>query len=221
VLGDEPPTVAFYIWALVVLLSLRPIRIAPNVELSASEVAVLAGVVLLPPGTLALVAGSARLVNDLVTRKSFIRILRNSAAQSISAGVAAMSFQLVIMSMLDRLIGGIGEVIVALPASENVLRDLSSWESAGYQRGSRTHLTTILSCRSTCWSISQPARTNRSTSSWYLRTVGYSRCIDSRSPVRPGRNSLGPRAPPIFAHNDAPRFGSSGGVGRLTRSSTA
>src|SRR2546428_5031352 len=113
VLGDEPPTVAFYIWALVVLLSLRPIRIAPNVELSASEVAVLAGVVLLPPGTLALVAGSARLVNDLVTRKSFIRILRNSAAQSISAGVAAMSFQLVIMSMLDRLIGGIGEVIVA------------------------------------------------------------------------------------------------------------
>ena len=42
VLGDEPPTVAFYIWALVVLLSLRPIRIAPNIELSASEVAVLA-----------------------------------------------------------------------------------------------------------------------------------------------------------------------------------
>src|SRR2546430_10074158 len=94
VLGDEPPTVAFYIWALCVLLSLRPIRIATNVELSASEVAVLAGVVLLPPGTLALVAGSARLVNDLVTRKSFIRIVRNSAAQSISAGVAAMSFQL-------------------------------------------------------------------------------------------------------------------------------
>src|SRR5213593_675915 len=91
VLGDEPPTVAFYIWALCVLLSLRPIRIAPNVELSASEVAVLAGVVLLPPGTLALVAGSARLVNDLVTRKSFIRIVRNSAAQAISAGVAAIA----------------------------------------------------------------------------------------------------------------------------------
>jgi len=34
VLGDEPPTVAFYIWALCVLLSLRPIRIATNVELS-------------------------------------------------------------------------------------------------------------------------------------------------------------------------------------------
>src|SRR2546427_4030863 len=126
VLGDEPPTVAFYIWALCVLLSLRPIRIATNVELSASEVAVLAGVVLLPPGTLALVAGSARLVNDLVTRKSFIRILRNSAAQSISAGVAAMSFQLVIMSMLDQLIGSIGEVIVAgaIAATALVVLDL-------------------------------------------------------------------------------------------------
>src|SRR3989442_4197020 len=115
VLGDEPPTVAFYIWALCVLLSLRPIRIATNVELSASEVAVLAGVVLLPPGTLALVAGSARLVNDLVTRKSPIRILRNAAAQAISAGVAAMAFHLVIMSMVDRITGTIGQAIVAGP----------------------------------------------------------------------------------------------------------
>ncbi len=126
VLGDEPPTVAFYIWALCVLLSLRPIRIATNVELSASEVAVLAGVVLLPPGTLALVAGSARLVNDLVTRKSFIRIVRNTAAQAISAGVAAMSFQLVIMSMVDRISGTIGEVIIAgaIAATALVVLDL-------------------------------------------------------------------------------------------------
>src|SRR2546423_2279577 len=126
VLADAPPTVAFYIWALCVLLSLRPIRIAPNVELSASEVAVLAGVVLLPPGTLALVAGSARLVNDLVTRKSFIRIVRNSAAQTISAGVAAMSFQLVIMSTIDRITGTIGEVIIAgaIAATALVVLDL-------------------------------------------------------------------------------------------------
>jgi diguanylate cyclase (GGDEF)-like protein len=53
------------------------------------------------------------LVNDLVTRKSLIRILRNAAAQAISAGVAAMSFQLVLMSMLDQVIGTVGEVIVA------------------------------------------------------------------------------------------------------------
>ncbi|HEV8534542.1 MAG TPA: GAF domain-containing protein [Candidatus Limnocylindria bacterium] len=114
VLGDEPPApVAFFIWALAVLLSLRPIRIAPNVELSASEVAVLAGVVLLPPGELALVAAVARLVNDLATRKSFVRILRNAAAQAISAGAAAMVFQLVIQSMVDMAIGPVGELIVA------------------------------------------------------------------------------------------------------------
>lgn len=114
VLGDDPPTaVAFYIWALCVLLSIRPIRVAQNVELSASEVAVLAGVVLLPPGTLALVAGSARLVNDLASRKSLVRILRNAAAQAISAGASAMVFQLVIMSSAERIIGSVAEVIVA------------------------------------------------------------------------------------------------------------
>src|SRR2546425_166318 len=38
VLGDEPPTVAFYIWALCVLLSLRPIRIATIVELDLGQI---------------------------------------------------------------------------------------------------------------------------------------------------------------------------------------
>jgi diguanylate cyclase (GGDEF)-like protein len=122
VLADQPPDpVAFYIWALTVLLSLRPIRIAPNVELSASEVAVLAGIVLLPPGELALIAAVARLVIDLVTRKSFIRLLRNVAAQTISAGTAAMVFQLIITSPLDARIGAIAEVIVAGAAAALVL----------------------------------------------------------------------------------------------------
>src|SRR6184192_4604920 len=88
---DAPATpVAFYIWALCVLLSFRPVRIAPNVELSASEVAVLAGVVLLPPGELALVAAAARLVIDIASRKSLVRIMRNVAAQAISAGTATL-----------------------------------------------------------------------------------------------------------------------------------
>src|SRR5437870_11714609 len=59
VLGDEPPTVAFYIWALCVLLSLRPIRIATHVELRAAAVAALPRVALLPPGSRAPVAGPA------------------------------------------------------------------------------------------------------------------------------------------------------------------
>src|SRR5438094_3441895 len=114
VLNDEPPgIVAFYIWALCVLLSLRPIRIAPNVELSASEGAVLAGVSLLTPGQLALVAAFARIVVDLATRKSPVRLIRNSAAQAISAGPAAMVFQLILQSMADRVIGPVAEVIAA------------------------------------------------------------------------------------------------------------
>src|SRR6266550_366882 len=127
VLNDEPPgIVAFYIWALCVLLSLRPIRIAPTVELSASEVAVLAGVVLLTPGQLALVAAFARIVVDLATRKSPVRIIRNSAAQAISAGTAALVFQLILQSMADRIIGPIAEVIAAgaLAALALVVLDL-------------------------------------------------------------------------------------------------
>src|SRR2546429_3346006 len=127
VLNDEPPgIVAFYIWALCVLLSLRPIRFGPNVELSASEVAVLAGVVLLTPGQLALVAAFARIVVDLATRKSPVRIIRNSAAQAISAGTAAMVFQLILQSMADRIIGPIAEVIAAgaLAALALVVLDL-------------------------------------------------------------------------------------------------
>src|SRR5207244_11034417 len=70
VLNDEPPgIVAFYIWALCVLLSLRPIRIAPNVELSASGVAGLAGLVLLTPREAALIAALARVCVDGRTRK--------------------------------------------------------------------------------------------------------------------------------------------------------
>ena len=88
--------------------------------------------------------------------------------------------------------------------------------------GSRNHLTTIFSWRSTCCSISQPARTKRSTSAWYFRTLGYSRSIDSRWPGRPGRSSLGASAPPIFAQSDGGRFVSGPLAGdRLMRSSIA
>src|SRR5437016_5999086 len=124
--GDPPDPVAFYIWALAVLLSLRPIRIAPNVELSASEVAVLAGIMLFPPGELALIAATACLVVDLASRKSFVRVVRNTAAQAISAGTAAMVFQLVLDTPTQRAIGQVGEIILAgaLAAFTLVILDL-------------------------------------------------------------------------------------------------
>src|SRR2546426_217494 len=113
-LGGEPPsTVALYLWALTVLLSFRPIRIASNVELSASELAVLAGMMLVPPGELALLTAFARLVVDIATRKSPVRILRNTAAQAISAGTAAIVFRVTVASSADRIVGNVGELILA------------------------------------------------------------------------------------------------------------
>src|SRR5439155_1582713 len=111
--GTAPSIVPFFIYALAVLLSIRPIRIAPTIELSASEVAVLAGVVLLPPGTLALVTALARLTNDIAQRKSPIRIVRNVGAAAISAGSAAMAYQIVGGVPTERIIGAPAELIIA------------------------------------------------------------------------------------------------------------
>src|SRR5438270_3522525 len=111
--GVGPGVAPFFIYALAVLLSIRPIRIAPTVELSASEVAVLAGVVLLPPGTLALVTALARLTNDIAQRKSPIRIVRNVGAAAISAGSAAMAYQIVGGVPTERIIGAPAELIIA------------------------------------------------------------------------------------------------------------
>src|SRR2546425_8964831 len=81
VLNDEPPgIVAFYIWALCVLLSLRPIRIAPNVELSASEVAVPAGVGLPTTGPPALGAAVSPTPVCPPPPTTPLRLIPNSAA---------------------------------------------------------------------------------------------------------------------------------------------
>src|SRR3989442_12656016 len=76
VLNDEPPgIVAFYIWALCVLLSLRPIRIAANVELSASEVAVLARGLLLTPGQPPLPAAFSAILRDAAAPHTPVRLI--------------------------------------------------------------------------------------------------------------------------------------------------
>jgi diguanylate cyclase (GGDEF)-like protein len=80
-------------------LSLRPIRVQPNTELSPSDVAVLTGIVLLSPGAVALVAAGARLLTDLATRKRFIQMLRNSAAVTIATGTAAVVYQAVLVEL--------------------------------------------------------------------------------------------------------------------------
>ncbi len=82
--------------ALAFLLSLRPIKVQANTELSPSDVAVLTGIVLLPPGVVALVAAAARLLTDIVTRKRPVQLVRNSAAVALATGSAAAAYRLVL-----------------------------------------------------------------------------------------------------------------------------
>src|SRR5437867_1311801 len=81
--------------ALAFLLSLRPIRVQANTELSPSDVAVITGFVLLPPGSVALVVAGARLLTDVVTLKKPVQITRNVAAVTIATGTAAASGRIV------------------------------------------------------------------------------------------------------------------------------
>ena len=76
--GRARPDVLIPLLILAFFLSLRPIRVQTNTELSPSDVAVLTGIVLLPPGSVALVAAGARLLTDIFTRKRPIQALRES-----------------------------------------------------------------------------------------------------------------------------------------------
>ena len=49
-----------------VILAARPIKIHPDADLSPSDVAIVAGIVFLPPGAVAIVAAVARLTSDLI-----------------------------------------------------------------------------------------------------------------------------------------------------------
>ena len=88
------PEVILLLLGLAFILSLRPIRVQPNTELSPSDVAVLIGIVFLTPGSVALVAAVARILTDLVTRKRPIQIVRNATAVAIATGTAAMVYRL-------------------------------------------------------------------------------------------------------------------------------
>src|SRR3954470_8043663 len=97
--GRARPEYVVLLLALAFLLSLRPIRVQPNTELSPSDVAVLTGIVLLPPGAVALVAAGARLLTDLATRKRPIQVIRNAAAVTIATGTAAVVYRLVLSDL--------------------------------------------------------------------------------------------------------------------------
>ncbi len=82
--------------ALAFLLSLRPIRVQANTELSPSDVAVLIGIVVLPPGCVALAAAGGRILTDVSTRKRPVQLIRNAAAVTIASGAAALTYRAVL-----------------------------------------------------------------------------------------------------------------------------
>src|SRR5438876_2456822 len=94
--GRARPDVLLALLALAFLLSLRPIRVQTNTELSPSDVAVLTGIVLLPPGSVALIAAGGRLLTDLFTRKRPVQIIRNASAVTIATGSAALVYRAVL-----------------------------------------------------------------------------------------------------------------------------
>jgi diguanylate cyclase (GGDEF)-like protein len=83
------------LYAATALLATRPIRIHPDADLSPSDIAIVAGVVLLPPGAVAIVAALARLTTDILGRKRREQIIRNAAAIAISSGVASLVYTIV------------------------------------------------------------------------------------------------------------------------------
>src|SRR6266542_649855 len=110
------PLLVAALYALTVVLAVRPIRIHADVDLSPSDVAILAGVVLLPPGAVSVVAGLARLTNDLAGHKRLEQIVRNAGAVAISSGVASLGYGAV-MDAASGVLGTGGTIPAAVAAA--------------------------------------------------------------------------------------------------------
>jgi diguanylate cyclase (GGDEF)-like protein len=76
----------------IVALATRPIRIHPDADLSPSDIAIVAGIIFLPPGGVSIVAGLARMTSDLVARKRTEQVIRNAAAIAVSSGAASFMY---------------------------------------------------------------------------------------------------------------------------------
>ena len=128
------------------LLSLRPIRVQTNTELSPSDVAVLLGIVLLPPGAVALMSAGARLLTDIVTRKRPVQVVRNVAAVTIATGTAAAIYRTVreavwyltdpaaatilsgVVAVIALVALDLGQIAFLQRALRNIRFDRSAWQ---------------------------------------------------------------------------------------------
>ena len=87
--GRVPPEYLGLLFLAAFVLSVRPIRVQSNTELSASDVAVIAGIVLMPAGAVASMAAAARLTNDILSGKRPLQMIRNAASVALATGTAA------------------------------------------------------------------------------------------------------------------------------------
>ena len=114
--GRARPDVVIPLLLLAFVLSLRPIRVQTNTELSPSDVAVLTGIVLLPPGAVALVAAGGRILTDLVTRKRPVQAVRNAAAVTIATGTAALAYRTVLDQVTPAIEPAAGTILAGVVA---------------------------------------------------------------------------------------------------------
>jgi len=106
------PLVALGIFLATVGLSLRPIKIHADAELSPSDVALLAAIIMLPAGAVAPLAAAARLIVDGARRKRPEQLIRNAGAVAIGTGVASLVYTL----LLEVGSEGLG-IIASIPAA--------------------------------------------------------------------------------------------------------
>ena len=102
------------------VLSVRPIRVQSNTELSASDVAVIAGIVLMTPGTVAAMAAAARLTNDVLSGKRPLQMIRNAAAVAVTTGSAAAVYAM-FLTELTPLVAPTAAMIIAGAAAVVIL----------------------------------------------------------------------------------------------------
>ncbi len=117
--GLVPPEYLGLLFLAAFVLSVRPIRVQSNTELSASDVAVIAGIVLMPPGAVASMAAAARLANDILSGKRPLQMIRNAASVAVATGTAAAVytiFRAELAAMVEpvaaTIVAGVGAVLV-------------------------------------------------------------------------------------------------------------
>ncbi|GAC1488261.1 MAG: hypothetical protein NVS1B1_04660 [Candidatus Limnocylindrales bacterium] len=109
---DLDPLLPLALFLATVGLSLRPIKILPDAELSPSDVTLLAAIVVLPAAAVVPIAATARLAVDLIRGKRPEQIVRNAGTVAVDTGIASLVYAL----LLERGAGSMG-LTASIPAA--------------------------------------------------------------------------------------------------------